>query len=367
MSPSSRPTPHHDGPFRVGLIGYGLAGSAFHAPLIATTPGLRLDAVVTANPDRRDQLHREHPGARAVDTPEQLLADPDALDLVVIASPNRTHVPLARAALNAGLATVVDKPLAATDADALALCELAESRGVLLSVFQNRRWDGDFLTAARLVRGGALGRVHRFESRFERFRPKPKAGWRELADPAEVGGTLYDLGSHLVDQALTLFGPVETVYAEVDVRRDGAVVDDDSFLALTHVSGTRSHLWTSAITPLAGPRLRVLGDTAGYVKSGMDPQEADLRAGHRPDGTGRAGVPWGADQPSHYGTLGTDEAAAPVPTDPGDYPAYYAGIAAALATPGTPPPVDPRDAAATLTVLEAARTSAATGTTVRLD
>ncbi|MFB7616421.1 Gfo/Idh/MocA family oxidoreductase [Kitasatospora sp. NPDC056181] len=366
MSPSSssRPPRHHDGPFRVGLIGYGLAGSAFHAPLIATTPGLRLDAVVTANPDRREQLQREHPGARAVDTPEQLLADPDALDLVVIASPNRTHVPLARAALRAGLATVVDKPLAATADEALELCTLAESSGVLLSVFQNRRWDGDFLTAARLVREGALGRVHRFESRFERFRPKPKAGWRELADPAEVGGTLYDLGSHLVDQALTLFGPVETVYAEIDVRRDGAAVDDDAFLALTHASGTRSHLWTSAITPLAGPRLRVLGDTAGYVKSGMDPQEADLRAGRRPDG--RDGLTWGADRPALYGTLGTDESATPIPTDPGDYPAFYVGVAAALARPGTPPPVDPRDAVATLAVLEAARTSAATGTTVRL-
>ncbi|GAB7182981.1 Gfo/Idh/MocA family oxidoreductase [Kitasatospora sp. Ki12] len=351
-----------DRPLRVGLIGYGLAGSAFHAPLIATTPGLRLDAVVTANPERREQLRREHPDARAVDTPEQLLADPDALDLVVIASPNRTHAPLAGAALRAGLATVVDKPLAGTAAEAQELCRLAEEQGVLLSVFQNRRWDGDFLTAGRLVRGGALGRVHRFESRFERFRPKPKPGWRELADPAEVGGTLYDLGSHLVDQALTLFGPVETVYAEIDVRRDGAVVDDDAFLALTHASGTRSHLWTSAVTPLIGPRLRVLGDTAGYVKAGMDPQEADLRAGLRPDGT----RPWGADEPAHYGTLGTDESAITLPTDPGDYPAFYAGIAAALTDPGTPPPVDPRDAVATLTVLEAARTSAATGTAVRL-
>ncbi|WP_371497234.1 Gfo/Idh/MocA family oxidoreductase [Kitasatospora sp. NBC_00374] len=348
-------------PFRVGLIGYGLAGSAFHAPLIATTPGLQLDAVVTANPDRRAQLRQEHPGARAVDTPAQLLAEADTLDLVVIASPNRTHVPLGRAALAAGLATVVDKPLAATADEALALCELAEQSGTLLSVFQNRRWDGDFLTVRRLVEEGALGRVHRFESRFERFRPKPKAGWRELADPAEVGGTLYDLGSHLVDQAITLFGPVDTVYAEVDTRRDGAVVDDDAFLALTHAGGVRSHLWTSAIAPLGGPRLRLLGDRAGYTKSGMDPQEADLRAGRRPGD----GIPWGADLPSLFGTLGTDGDSAPVPTDPGDYPAYYAGIAASLAT-GTPPPVDPRDAVATLAVLEAARASDATRSVVRL-
>jgi len=348
-------------PFRVGLIGYGLAGSAFHAPLIATTPGLQLDAVVTANPDRRAHLHREHPGARALDTPDQLFDEADRLDLVVIASPNRTHVPLARAALLAGLATVVDKPLAASATEARDLCEFAEKSGILLSVFQNRRWDGDFRTVARLVREGALGRVHRFESRFERFRPKPKAGWRELADPAEVGGTLYDLGSHLVDQALTLFGPVDSVYAEIDVRRDGAAVDDDAFLALTHHSGVRSHLWTSAIAPLGGPRLRVLGDTAGYLKFGMDPQEDDLKAGRRPG----QGAPWGLDDPTRYGILGTDEGAAPVPTDPGDYPAYYAGIAAALAD-RTPPPVDPRDAVAALTVLEAARGSAATGTVVRL-
>ncbi|GGQ81701.1 Gfo/Idh/MocA family oxidoreductase [Kitasatospora griseola] len=348
-------------PFRVGLIGYGLAGSAFHAPLIATTPGLRLDAVVTANPERRAQLHRDHPDARALDTPDQLFEDADRYDLVVIASPNRTHVPLARTSLLAGLATVVDKPLAATSAEARDLCEFAEKSGLLLSVFQNRRWDGDFRTVRRLVEEGRLGRVHRFESRFERFRPKPKAGWRELADPAEVGGTLYDLGSHLVDQALALFGPVETVYAEIDVLRDGAVVDDDAFLALTHTGGVRSQLWTSALTPLAGPRLRVLGDSAGYVKFGMDPQEAALRAGHRP-GPGRH---WGDDDPAAYGLLGTDGDAEPVPTDPGDYPAFYAGIAASL-TDRTPPPVDPRDAVATLTVLEAARASAATASVVRL-
>ncbi|WP_405013180.1 Gfo/Idh/MocA family oxidoreductase [Kitasatospora sp. NBC_01539] len=354
---SSVPRP----PFRVGLIGYGLAGSAFHAPLIAATPGLRLAAVVTANPDRRDRLRRAHPDAQPVDTPEQLLARGDELDLVVVASPNRTHVPIAGAAVAAGIPVVVDKPLAGTAAEAAALCDLAEQAGVMLSVFQNRRWDGDFLTARRLLEQGVLGRVHRFESRFERFRPKPKPGWRELADPAEVGGTLYDLGSHLVDQAITLFGPVESVYAEIETLRDGAVVDDDAFVALTHASGVRSHLWTSALTPLGGPRLRVLGDTAGYVKFGMDPQEDDLRAGRHP-GDGR---PWGADDPASYGTLGTDDGAVRTPTDPGDYPAYYAGVAASLAT-GAPPPVDPRDAVATLAVLEAARGSAATGSTVRL-
>src|SRR5690242_14319598 len=167
---------------RVGLVGYGLAGSAFHAPLIATTPGMRLEAVVTASPERRAQLHREHPGARAVDTPEQLLDG--SVDLVVVASPNRTHVPLARAALDAGLPVVVDKPLAGTAAEAAALADLAEQRGLLLTVFQNRRWDNDFRTLRHLIDTGELGRVHRFESRFERWRPQLKPGWRELPDPA---------------------------------------------------------------------------------------------------------------------------------------------------------------------------------------
>ncbi|WP_055590758.1 Gfo/Idh/MocA family oxidoreductase [Streptacidiphilus griseoplanus] len=344
---------------RVGLVGYGLAGSAFHAPLIATTPGMRLEAVVTASPERRAQLHREHPGARAVDTPEQLLDG--SVDLVVVASPNRTHVPLARAALDAGLPVVVDKPLAGTAAEAAALADLAEQRGLLLTVFQNRRWDNDFLTVRRLVADGALGRVHRFESRFERWRPQIKAGWRELPDPAEIGGTMYDLGSHLVDQALTLFGPAATVYAEIDAVRTDAAVDDDSFIALTHTSGVRSHLWMSAITAQLGPRLRVLGDRAGYVKYGLDPQEAALRDGRRPGD----GAPWGAEPESAHGLLGTTDGTRPVPTEAGDYPAFYHGVAAALRD-GAPVPVDPRDAVAALAVLEAARRSAATGTTVHL-
>src|SRR5437016_3076172 len=157
---------------RVGLVGYGLAGSAFHAPLIATTPGLRLHTVATASPERRARLSREHPGARGVDSAEQLLADPGTLDLVVVASPNDTHVPVAHAALEAGLPVVVDKPLAATAAEARALAALAADRGLLLTVFQNRRWDAEFRTAQRLLASGALGTVHRYESRFERWRPE---------------------------------------------------------------------------------------------------------------------------------------------------------------------------------------------------
>ncbi|MEU7044848.1 Gfo/Idh/MocA family oxidoreductase [Streptomyces varsoviensis] len=354
-------------PLRVGLIGYGLAGSVFHAPLIATTDGLALDTVVTASPERRQQALTEHPRVRTVDTAEELFGRAAELDLVVIASPNRTHVPLARAALEAGLPAVVDKPLAATAAEAEELAALAADRGLLLSPFQNRRWDNDFRTVRQLIADGHLGDVLRFESRFERWRPRPKGGWRESGDPAELGGLLYDLGSHLVDQALALFGPAATVYAEADVRRPGAEADDDTFIALTHVNGVRSHLWMSATTAQLGPRFRVLGTGQGYVKYGLDPQEAALREGRRPGDDGPA---WGVEPESAWGRIGAGESPRtgggdPVPTLPGDYPAYYAAIAEALHD-GAAPPVTATEAAATLRVLEAARVSAAEARTVRI-
>ncbi|HKP73888.1 MAG TPA: Gfo/Idh/MocA family oxidoreductase, partial [Longimicrobiaceae bacterium] len=271
------PDTHDDSAaLRVGLIGYGLAGSAFHAPLIAATPGLRLSLVVTSNPERAAQVRREHSEVEIVDTAERLWERAGELELVVVASPNRTHVPLARAALAAGLPVVVDKPLAATSADARALADEAGSRGLLLSVFQNRRWDGDFLTLRHLIADGALGDVHRFESRFERWRPAPKPGWRERGDPAEAGGVLFDLGSHLIDQALVLFGPVRQVYAEIGRRRPGVEVDDDAFVALTHASGVVSHLWTSLVAAEDSGRFCVLGSRAAYVKRGLDVQEAAL-------------------------------------------------------------------------------------------
>jgi predicted dehydrogenase len=338
---------------RVALVGYGLAGAVFHAPLIASTPGLRLDVVVTSNPERQEQARRDHPGIRVAATVDEIWRSADQLDLVVVASPNRTHVPLARAALEAGLAVVVDKPLAASAAEGRQLAELAAARGLKLSVFHNRRWDGDFLTIRRLADDGALGRVLRLESRFERWRPVPKTGWRELADPAEAGGLLYDLGSHLIDQALQLLGPVTEVYAEMDRRRPGVQVDDDVFVALRHETGARSHLWMSAVASHLGSRFRVLGDQASYVKLGLDPQEDALRAGGRPTDPG-----WGAEPPERWGLLGAVPDAQPVQTVPGAYQDYYAGVAAALST-GAPLPVEAADAIEVLALLEAARQSAA--------
>ncbi|HEU5268031.1 MAG TPA: Gfo/Idh/MocA family oxidoreductase, partial [Jatrophihabitans sp.] len=180
-------------------------------------------------------------------------------------------------------------------------------------------------------------------------RPKPKAGWRELADPAEAGGTLYDLGSHLVDQALYLFGPAVVVHAESDVHRAGITSDDDTFVALQHDNGVRSHLWMSAVAGDLGPRFRILGSQAAYVKYGLDVQEDALRAGRRPGDEG-----WGADDPERFGTLGTPGATQTVETELGAYERYYAGIAAALLD-GAPPPVDPTDAVRSLEVIETAR------------
>ena len=351
-------------PLRVGLIGYGLAGSVFHAPLIAATEGLVLDTVVTSNPERQEQARAGFPDVRVAATPDELFARSGDLDLIVIASPNKTHVPLARIALEAGLAVVVDKPVAGTAAEARELAGLAEKRGLFLSVFQNRRWDNDFLTLRGLLAEGALGDVWRFESRFERWRPQPKGGWRESGDPAEIGGLLYDLGSHVVDQALVLFGPVTQVYAESVVRRAGAETDDDTFLALTHANGVRSHLYASATTAQLGPRFRVLGSKAGYVKYGLDPQEAALRDGERP------GPGWGTEPEELWGRVGSGESpltggGRPVRTLPGDYPAYYAAVAKALAD-GGPNPVTAAEAAAALDVLEAARRSARDGMAVSL-
>ncbi|MFB7026988.1 MULTISPECIES: Gfo/Idh/MocA family oxidoreductase [unclassified Streptomyces] len=353
-------------PLRVGLVGYGLAGSVFHAPLIAASEDLVLAAVTTGNPERAAEARAAHPGVRVVAKPGELWAPgAEELDLVVVASPNKTHVEVATAALEAGLPVVVDKPLAGTAAEARGLAALAEERGLLLSVFQNRRWDGDFRTLRRLLDEDALGEVQRFESRFERWRPKPKGGWRESGAPEEIGGLLYDLGSHVVDQALVLFGPVVSVYAESDVRRPGAEADDDTFLALTHANGVRSHLYVSATTAQLGPRFRVLGQRAGFVKYGLDPQEAALRDGLRP---GAGGAAWGVEPEELWGRLGAGESpltggGAPVESLPGDYPAFYAAVAAALRGTG-PNPVTAHEAADALDVLEAARRSAREGITV---
>jgi predicted dehydrogenase len=316
---------------RAAVAGYGLAGAVFHAPLIEATDGLELAAVMTRSPERAAQARAAHPGVRVAEELDALLED---VDLLVVATPNSAHVPVALAGIERGLAVVVDKPMAVTAADARRLLD-ADGR---VTVFHNRRWDGDFLTVRKLVSEGALGKVTRFESRFERFRPQVKEGaWRELADAAEGGGLLLDLGPHLVDQAVELFGPPVSVYAEIDTRRPGAQVDDDVFIALEHAGGERSHLWMSAIAPLHGPRFRVSGLDAGFGCDGLDPQEEQLRSGMRPGDPG-----WG-EAPG---------------LERGRYEDFYAQVRD-WARGEAEPPVDPADGVRVLEILEQARAAAA--------
>lgn len=334
---------------RVAVIGYGLAGESFHAPLIAASPGLRVAAIVTSDPERSAAARSRYPGATVLPSAPEVWAMADELDLAVVGTPNRTHVALATAALDAGLPVVVDKPLAPSADEARALIDVARRRGRLLTVFQNRRWDADFLTLRRLLDAGELGTVYRFESRFERWRPVPKPGWRQDPDPDAAGGLLYDLGSHLIDQALVLFGPVRHVHAELDQRRSGSRVDDDAFVALTHENGVRSHLWMNTIAARPGPRMRVLGSRGTWTKWGLDVQEEQLRAGTAAEEDG-----FGVEPESRWGVFHDGETSRPVRSERGSYTTFYQDLRRAIVEEGVPP-VDPTDAVATLEIIEAAQ------------
>jgi predicted dehydrogenase len=340
-------------PIRVALVGYGLGGQSFHAPLIAATSGLQLTAIVTANPARRAAASRDHPHAHLVESADHLWQDAKNYDLAVITSPNRFHVPLARAAIAAGIAVVVDKPMAATAHEARVLIDEAQRLKIPLTVYQNRRWDGDFLTVKRLLAEGALGEVLRFESRFDNWRPAPKDAWRESGDPQDAGGLLYDLGSHLIDQALHLFGPVTHVYAEIARRRPGVKVDDDFFVALHHAAGVRSHLWGSSVAAQEGMRMRVLGTRAAYTKSHRDVQEPWLRSGRGPTTPG-----YGDESAEQWGRLGVGDESRGIETERGNYARFYAQTEAWLCE-GGPPPVNPEDSMRGLEIIEAAQRSAA--------
>lgn len=345
-------------PLAVGLIGYGLGGSVFHAPLVAATAGLHLAAVVTRDAERRRDVERRYPDARVVPDVDALLAMAPTLDLVVVSSPNATHVPHARAALEAGLHVVVDKPFAATADEARDVGALARRMKRLAIPFQNRRWDGDFLTVQRLLREHALGTLYRFESRFERLRAAPKPGWT-APDAAERNeGIVYDIGTHLVDQALVLLGPAIVVYAELDRRHPEVVVEDEAFISLVHESGVRSHLYMSAVAAQPVARMSVWGSRAAYVKHGLDGQEAALKVSGIPNADG-----WGREPRELWGALGTLDDRHAYPTEPGAYPAFYAGVERAIRV-GDPPPVLASEAAAALEVIEAVFRSAREGRAV---
>ncbi|PYI64973.1 oxidoreductase [Arthrobacter livingstonensis] len=330
------------------LLGYGLAGSVFHAPSLAALDAFSLDVIVTSDPERQAAARAAHPDTRVVGRGEWAAAG-SGVDLVVVATPPATHIALAQAALEAGSAVVVDKPFAVTSAEGEALIAQAKEKGLVLTTYQNRRWDGEYLTLKKLLADGALGQVRRFESRLERWQPGIAKEWKAQATPADGGGILYDLGTHLIDQALQLFGPPVRVYGEAAARRPEELSDDDAFVALEHAGGTISHLWMNLNAPQLGPRLRVLGSGAAFTKHLPDQQEAQLKAGILP------GDPaYGVDPKGNWGVLGRDGALAPVPTERGNFTDFYAVLAQALLH-GGPAPVDPADSVAALRIIEQVR------------
>lgn len=337
----------NDKPIRTALIGFGTSGRVFHAPFIDADGDYSLDMIVTRDPSRVADTKSRYPESLPLATPKELWDRADELDLVVIGSPNSSHFELADAALEAGLDVVVDKPFVVRVDDGRRLIAKAKQLGRKLAVFQNRRWDGDFLTVRDLVESGELGSIRRFESRFEWWKPAPPASWKTEARVEDGGGILFDLGPHVVDQAIQLFGAAELVHAEVSRCRDVSA-DDDVFLALRHRSGLISHLWMSAVIPLPGPRFNIVGSRAGYRSWGLDPQEPSLIGGAHPGDAG-----FGELHEDRWGTLHTDDHSVRVPSRRGDYGEFYRRLAGAIRR-GGELPVDPDDAQRVLEIIDAA-------------
>ena len=320
---------------RVGLVGFGLAGRVFHAPLISSVEGLELAAVV----ERTSDIAAErYPGITTYRSLQEMLADA-SLGLIVVATPNATHFEVASKILDAGKSVVVDKPTAVTSDEIARLMELAEVRRVLLIPFHNRRWDGDFQTVQRLIKEGSLGRLVHFESTFDRWRPIPRArAWKE--DPAQ-GGLLLDIGTHLADQALRLLGLPEAVSADVNRERDGEG-SSDSFTVRLHSTHFSATLAANVLSTLPRPRFHLRGTHGNYWKWGLDGQEAALNKIARIDDPH-----WGQESAEHWGMLNVDVeggvVSRPVPAIPGDYRLYYVGIRDALLGKG-PVPVKPLEA-----------------------
>jgi scyllo-inositol 2-dehydrogenase (NADP+) len=359
--------PHSRSVERIGVavIGYGLAGQVFHAPLVAATPSLGVRVIVTANPERRQRAERNFPDARVLATADQLWNETGGIGLVVVATPNHLHATQAITALELGLAAVVDKPIALSTKEAGTMLAAAERTGRPLAAFQNRRWDSDFLLLQETLAADQLGGLHRVESRFERFRPEVNTtSWREETPPEAGGGLLLDLGSHLIDQAHVLLGKPQRVYAEIALARPGAVADDDCFLALEFPGGARAHLWMSTTAPSIGPRWRVWGRRQALEVWGLDPQESYIRAGGRPTDPGY-GEPDGS-QRAVLTEGGEGGATHELPLPAGRYGDFYAGMAAAIRGEAAVP-VPAQAGRDVLAVIEAARASVATGRVVTPD
>ncbi len=334
---------------RVGLIGFGLAGRAFHAPVIRAVPGLELACIL----ERSGGLARQqYPEIRVARTLDELLAD-ERIRLCIVATPNASHFELAHRCLEAGRDVVVDKPFTVTSQEALQLIRIAQECKRLLTVYHDRRFDGDFATVRKIIQSGALGRIDAFESNYDRFRPQLKGNWRERPEPG--GGILYDLGPHLLDHAFALFGEPRAITADVFIQRDGAQVDDGFDIRLEYAR-LRVTL-RSSILALA-PRVRFLlhGTQGSFVKHGMDPQEEPLRRGEAPPVLGSE-TNWGEEPEANWGTLYLAEGdactAQKVKTDRGDYRRFYANVRDALLK-GESLTVTAQDGARTVRAIELA-------------
>jgi predicted dehydrogenase len=329
---------------RVAVIGYGYAGRVFHAPLIAAVPGLSLDFVASCDAGK---VHADLPDVEVIADPLRAATDPRA-DLVVIAAPNDCHAPLARAALRAGRNVIVDKPFTLSLAEAKELAVLAESDGLLLSVFQNRRWDTDFLAVRQAVHEGVIGEITHFESRIERYRPQVRERWRESDGPGS--GILWDLGPHLVDQTLQLLGRPDSVFASTAAQRDGARSNDWAHVVLAF--GERRAILQAGMLAAGGSaRFLVHGTCGSLVKNAPDPQESQLLAGMRP-----GDAQWGADEDDLLAYDGVQPVRR-IPCPRGDQSRYYAAIRDALQGHGENP-VSPGQAIDVMAVLEATMISA---------
>jgi predicted dehydrogenase len=339
-------------PLRIGLAGFGFGGRYFHAPFLASVPECEFLGAITTSAQRRKEFGDQFPGRRTFDSLEQLAAE--GAEAVTISTPAGTHAELAQRALRLGLAVVCDKPFALDTASAHQTVLVSEQLQRPLTVYQNRRWDSDFLTVRKALADGLLGDPLRFESRFERFAPNP-------GPPVSGAGALLDFGSHLVDQALVLFGPARAVYAEMHTRDDAAALDDDVFVAITHAGDVRSHIWGSWRQHAPGPRFRVTGTGASYiVVPDMDGQEDLLVSGHSP----ATHADWGTEPRERWGRIFRGGQSEPLASERGAWDLFYPAFAEAVRS-GGPMPVDPWDAVATAEVLDAARRSAITGRVVR--
>jgi scyllo-inositol 2-dehydrogenase (NADP+) len=333
---------------RVGLIGYGFSGQIFHGPFLKTLAGFECAKIVSSNPEK---VKKDFPDVEIVTNVEQLLADPN-IDLVIVTTPNTTHYPFAKQALLAGKHVVVEKPFVNSSKDAEELIEIASQYKKVLTVFQNRRWDNDFLTVKAAMESGALGEIYCFESHYDRYKPEVTPRWRE--QNLAGSGMLYDLGAHLIDQALHLFGLPESVFGDIFAQRENGVVDDYFHIVLGY-GKLRVILHSSMIVKHSGPRFQVHGSKGSFIKYGLDSQEDALKQGKVP-----GDALWGRDHEHNYGELtmnvGGLTLKSKIETIPGSYESFYNGLYESI-TENKPVPVSATDALNTIRVIETVKLS----------